>query len=69
MQVTKVIEHITHWLDDYVENSGTKGFVIGLSGGIDSAVTSTLGARTGRPLLCVKMPIHQAPNQVTMVTG
>jgi NAD+ synthase len=65
MQVTKVIEHITHWLDSYVEKSGTKGFVIGVSGGIDSAVTSTLAARTGWPLLCVEMPIHQAPNQVT----
>lgn len=65
MQVAAAVDHITNWLDSYVEKSGTKGFVIGVSGGIDSAVTSTLGARTGRPLLCVEMPIHQAPNQVT----
>lgn len=65
MQVAGVIDHITGWLDDYVEASGTSGFVIGVSGGIDSAVTSTLGARTGRPVLCVEMPIHQAASQVT----
>ena len=65
MQVTKVIEHITDWLNSYVEKSGVRGFVIGVSGGIDSAVTSTLGARTGRPLLCVEMPIHQGVSQVS----
>lgn len=64
MQAAKVIDHITRWLDNYVEQSGTKGFVIGVSGGIDSAVTSTLGARTGKPLLCVEMPIHQSQSQV-----
>ena len=65
MQTSKIVEHITHWLDSYVEDSGTGGFVIGVSGGIDSAVTSTLGARTGRPLLCVEMPIHQSAHQVS----
>ena len=65
MQVAAIIEHITRWLDDYAEQSGTKGFVIGVSGGIDSAVTSTLGARTGKPLLCVEMPIHQGQSQVS----
>jgi len=65
MQTAKIIEHITNWLDSYAERSGAKGFVIGVSGGIDSAVTSTLGARTGRPMLCVEMPIHQNSSQVT----
>ena len=65
MQAVKIIEHITAWLDSYVEKSAVNGFVIGVSGGIDSAVTSTLGARTGRPLLCVEMPIHQNDSQVT----
>ena len=45
-------------------NAKIKGFVIGISGGIDSAVTSTLCAKTGLELLCLEMPIHQAPNQV-----
>jgi NAD+ synthase len=39
--------------------------MIGVSGGIDSAVTSTLCARTGLELLCLEMPIHQAPSQVS----
>ena len=48
----------------YATKAGSKGFVIGVSGGIDSAVTSTLCARTGLELLCLEMPIHQAPSQV-----
>ena len=63
MQVEKVTEYITTWLKEYATNAGVKGFVIGVSGGIDSAVTSTLCARTGFPTLCLKMPIHQAQNQ------
>ena len=64
MDEARVIEHITGWLSDYAQKSGTKGFVVGVSGGIDSAITSTLGARTGLPMLCVEMPIHQPENQV-----
>lgn len=41
------------------------GFVVGVSGGIDSAVTSTLCAMTGKPVLCMEMPIHQAESQVS----
>lgn len=63
MQTEKVIKHIVHWLNDYATNASQKGFVIGISGGIDSAVTSTLCAKTGLDLLCLEMPIHQAPNQ------
>jgi NAD+ synthase len=53
------------WLRDYAQQSNAKGFVIGISGGVDSAVTSTLCAKTGYPVLCVEMPIHQAENQVS----
>nr|WP_299384896.1 NAD(+) synthase [Allomuricauda sp.] len=65
MQTEKVITHIVDWLRDYAVNAKCKGFVIGVSGGIDSAVTSTLCAKTGLDLLCVEMPIHQGENQVT----
>lgn len=64
MDTNKIINYISNWLDSYSINSGTTGYVIGISGGIDSAVTSTLAARTGRPLLCIEMPIHQAESQV-----
>lgn len=63
MQTEKVIDHIVDWLRDYATNAKQKGFVIGVSGGIDSAVTSTLCAKTGLDLLCLEMPIHQAANQ------
>ncbi len=64
MQTDKVVDHIVRWLKEYAEKAGMKGFVIGVSGGIDSAVTSTLCAQTGLELLCVEMPIHQGPQQV-----
>ena len=37
---------------------------MGISGGIDSALTSTLCAQTGLPTLCIEMPIHQAESHV-----
>lgn len=64
MQTEKVVDHIVNWLKDYAVNANMKGFVIGVSGGIDSAVTSALCARTGLELLCLEMPIHQAASQV-----
>ncbi len=65
MQTEKVIDHIVKWLKDYATSANIKGFTIGISGGIDSAVTSTLCAKTGLDLLCLEMPIHQAENQVS----
>ncbi|MDD3721009.1 MAG: NAD(+) synthase [Lutibacter sp.] len=65
MNVKKVIEYIVNWLKEYAEKSKVNGFVIGISGGIDSAVTSTLCARTGFPVLCVEMPIHQDKSQIS----
>ncbi|MFP4846971.1 NAD(+) synthase [Winogradskyella sp. PE311] len=65
MQTEKVVNHIVNWLKDYATKAGVNGFVIGISGGIDSAVTSTLCAKTGLELLCIEMPIHQAASHVT----
>lgn len=64
MQTEKVTNHIVNWLKDYAINAGVNGFTIGISGGIDSAVTSTLCAMTGFELLCLEMPIHQGESQV-----
>lgn len=55
---------IVNWLKDYAINAKVKGFVVGISGGVDSAVTSTLCAQTGLEVLCVEMPIHQAESHV-----
>ena len=65
MQFDKVNEQIVNWLKTYAENSKVNGFVIGISGGVDSAVTSHLCAQTGLKVLCVEMPIHQAESHVT----
>ncbi|MEX0996397.1 MAG: NAD(+) synthase [Flavobacteriaceae bacterium] len=64
MQTEKVVKHIVNWLKEYATNAKMDGFVVGVSGGIDSAVTSTLCAQTGMRTLCVEMPIHQSMNQV-----
>lgn len=60
----KVNQHIVEWLKNYAIKSGVNGFVIGISGGIDSAVTSVLCAQTGFKVLCVEMPIYQHQSQV-----
>jgi len=65
MQTGKVSDHIINWLKEYATKANMNGFVIGISGGIDSAVTSTLCAKTGMPTLCLEMPIHQPSSQVT----
>jgi len=64
MQTTAIITYISNWLIEYVNTCNSKGFVIGISGGIDSAVTSVLAAKTGLPLICVEMPIHQNKTEV-----
>ena len=64
-QPEAVNNYIVNWLHDYAVNAKVSGFVVGISGGIDSAVTSTLCAQTGMPTLCVEMPIHQAPSHVS----
>jgi NAD+ synthase len=60
-----IAEGISEWLKDYAQKSGQKGFVMGVSGGIDSAVVSALCAKTGMNLLVLEMPIHQGEDEVT----
>ena len=52
-------EIIINWLKEYASTSKTNGFVVGVSGGIDSAVVSTLCAMTGLPVIVLNMPIRQ----------
>ena len=54
---------ISNWLSDYLTDNNLDTFVIGISGGIDSAVTSTLCAMTGKRTIVVTMPIHQNPDE------
>lgn len=64
MQTEKIIDHIVSWLEEYAHFSRTNGFVLGVSGGLDSAVVSTLCAKTQLPTLCVELPIHQVQDHV-----
>ena len=64
MQTEKVINHIVTWLKDYAQKAGVKGYVIGVSGGVDSGVVSTLCAMTGLEILAIEMPIRQQKDQV-----
>lgn len=59
MNYNGIVKHISEWLADYCSQSGLEGYIIGISGGIDSAVTSTLCALTGKQVFCVNMPIRQ----------
>jgi NAD+ synthase len=59
MKAKEVIAHIVSWLKDYSDASFTNGFVVGISGGIDSALTSTLCALTGKRVIILNLPIRQ----------
>jgi NAD+ synthase len=61
----KVTNHIINWLINYIEKSNLDGFVVGVSGGVDSALTSTLCAKTGYPVKCIEIPIHQDKKQAS----
>ena len=51
---------ISNWILDYAQAHAIKTLVVGVSGGIDSAVVSTLCARTGMPVLALTLPIRQS---------
>jgi NAD+ synthase len=59
VNASQVEEHIVNWLKSYAEQAHVNGFVIGISGGIDSAVTSILCAKTGLKVIAMTMPIRQ----------
>jgi NAD+ synthase len=57
-------QQISNWLKEYLESNKLDYFVIGLSGGIDSALTSTLCAQTGKKTIVISMPIFQPKDQL-----
>ena len=66
MKTKEVVDYIVDWLNARCDEAGLKGFVVGVSGGVDSAATSTLCARTGLKTIVVSMPIHQAVSQQSL---
>jgi NAD+ synthase len=55
---------ISNWLSEYLQSNKQKCLIIGISGGIDSALVSTLCAQTGEETIVVSMPIHQPKNHL-----
>ena len=55
-------DRITQWIKNYADQAGMQSLVVGISGGIDSAVVSALCARTGLNTVAVTMPIRQRPD-------
>lgn len=62
MNTANKIKHITSWIKTYATRNKIRTLVVGVSGGIDSAVVSALCARTGLETIAVTMPIHQSRN-------
>ena len=65
MKVSEKAKFISDWIKNYVENMPSKAqsLVIGISGGIDSSVSSTLSAMTGLRTIVLSMPIKQKSHQ------
>jgi NAD+ synthase len=65
MKVSEKIQFISNWIKNYVEAMPSKAesLVIGVSGGIDSSVSSTLSAMTGLKTIVLSMPIKQKSTQ------
>jgi len=57
---------IVEWIENYAESNGIKSLVVGVSGGIDSAVSSTLAAETGLPTYTLGMPLLQKEEQESL---
>lgn len=57
-------EKIINWLKQYSKKSNTDGYVVGVSGGVDSALTSTLCCMTGLKVFLLCLPINQTKDQI-----
>lgn len=58
-----IANHIVDWLLSYIEDIPVKGFIVGVSGGVDSAVVASLCARTGKNTVLLNLPIHQSESE------
>lgn len=68
MKAEAVSEQIQQWLKNYLKSTGVKGFIVGISGGIDSALVSKLCALTGEKTLVISMPIRQTEAEYSRAT-
>ncbi|MGM0478714.1 MAG: NAD(+) synthase [Bacteroidota bacterium] len=59
----RVVNYIVDWLNDYLSTTPLKGYIVGVSGGVDSALTSTLCAMTEQRIILLNMPIRQTTEE------
>ena len=62
--MNQVKKYIINWIQEYAKKNKKTSLIIGVSGGIDSAVTSTLCAETNIDTIAVSMPIDQNPHEL-----
>jgi len=62
MTTKELIDNIVTWIYNYAQNSGMKSLVVGISGGIDSSVVSTLCCKTGLPTYAISLPLQNSKN-------
>ena len=65
MQTSERIDYIKNWIIDYCKSMPKEpdSLIIGISGGVDSSVTSTICALTGKKTIVLSMPIKQIKEQ------
>jgi len=63
LNLNNIQDFIVSWLKDYLDKTSLEGYVVGVSGGVDSALTSSLCAMTGRSVTLVNMPIRQTSSE------
>ena len=65
MNSSEKVKYISNWIKSYIDQMPTRAesLVVGISGGIDSSVSSTLSAMTGLKTIVLSMPIKQKENQ------
>ena len=68
MELEKTKKFIVQWINDYAKKNCIKNLIIGISGGIDSALTSTLCAMTGINTTVISLPIKQSKNELENAT-
>jgi NAD+ synthase len=60
---SKIASHIIDWLNVYIKDIPVKGFIVGISGGVDSALVASLCARTNKKVILLNLPIRQAESE------
>ena len=63
-----ICDKVSDWLLSYLEDNSLSSFVVGVSGGIDSAVVSTLCAKTGKPTIVLNIPINSKQTNTDLST-